>query len=430
MRLFISVAVCALLVSMSVSAQAEPVNDLLEWAAYEAWEVVEQTPVDPPISKPEFPVRLPGTKDLPFTDGLPVVPSPSPGPAAVTYPGLAVGVTIASASEIDAAEELADGAGLTLRLRLRSTDPVTRRAEVIGALQEANLRGHDTVLGLGYGGHPDGPVGFATWVAGVVAETEPFAPAFEITNRPNGVISDARGDQPYFDSVDAMFAGVMSANATDPGAEIGFSWLSTGIEAVDALFWVRLRDNAPAGFADAVDFVSTHLYPGTLGLSEPWLATNGPRSVVHAQLVRTRTTWMPMLGLGDAALVVGEMGFPVAYDRVPAYSEFPDAEQAMKNPNAQVLMLAEMAEGVRSAKRTADISLMTWADLTDAAGCLDNRCWGLIDLRGDSRPAYDHWRFEIDRSQNALPPTPTPTPTPPVVEPPPGSNVDIWDLLF
>lgn len=205
--------------------------------------------------------------------------------------------------------------------------------------------------------------------------------SIQIANEPNN-LSPGSGDGSYPGVIAAIAGGVPVARSeliTDgrPDVLVGFNWAAGSSPTTTEPMWTQLRRAGGTSFAAAVGFVSVDVYPGTW--SPPSASAVPTSAQISATMTSTlkalRATDMPDAGVGGAAIVIGETGYPTMAGRTEA---------------TQNAVLESIVSTVDSIKATYGVTDLYWYSLRDANTASDQLENGYGLLRDDysAKPAF------------------------------------------
>lgn len=313
---------------------------------------------------------------------------------------LELGVTFDRPEHLARVEVLAHDYDYTVRIPVAFDDDADTVDAGLDLADAAAGHGWQVMLLLRYripqGTLVDPPAAFAAWAADV-ASRAPADAAFDVTNRVNAAVPDPWSDAGQPGAFEALVGGVLAVKATRPGAEVGFSWLASGVEAYETVQFTRLGLVGGGAFAAAVDFVGVQLHSGTLTPGSPYERAEDAETAANRGILAVRDA-MPLAGLHfDVPIDVTEFGFPVAEDaeHAPAFVNAPDLGWATRAESAQARFLRETLTGAERVAEALNVRRALWWDLADPPDCGDLRlCSGLLRPDGSERQAFDRLRFE------------------------------------
>ena len=201
--------------------------------------------------------------------------------------------------------------------------------------------------------------------------------SIQIANEPNNQAPNA-GDGSYPGVINAIATAVPAARAevvaaSRPEILIGFNWAAGESPATTEPMWAALKQAGGSAFTQAVGFVGVNVYPGTWS---PPIATSAitaaqVEATMRSALDAARNKHLVAAGVGGAALVIGETGYPTTAARPAA---------------AQDLVLRAIVGVAEATKAIFGVTGVYWFSLRDgntASGQLENG-YGL--LRDDFTP--------------------------------------------
>lgn len=234
---------------------------------------------------------------------------------------------------------------------------------------------------LRYRPRPGGsPAGYRNWMGRQASRLAalPATISIQVANEPTNLATNA-GDGGYPGVIEAIATAVPAAReavvaAGRPDILIGFNW-HAGIRpnGTTEPFWSALRTIGGVEFTQAVGFVALNIYPGT------WSAPLAPRAPttkhIHATVQSTlhalRHSHMPAAGVPQAAIVIGETGYPTS---------------ARRNPATQARVLSAITGAVNAARRTYGVTDLYWFALRDGRSASRDLENGYGLLRDDYKP--------------------------------------------
>lgn len=201
--------------------------------------------------------------------------------------------------------------------------------------------------------------------------------SIQIANEPNN-LSPGAGDGSYPGVIDAIAQAVPAARSELVGAGrsdvlVGFNWAAGSTPTTTEPMWSQLLQAGGSAFTAAVGFVAVNVYPGTWS---PPSSSSVPTSAqidatMRSTLDALRFKHMAAAGVGGAAIVVGETGYPTTASRTEA---------------TQNAVLTQIVSTVDATKATYGVTDLYWFSLRDgntASGQLEN---GYGVMRDDYTP--------------------------------------------
>ncbi|MBW3653318.1 MAG: hypothetical protein KY433_06935, partial [Actinobacteria bacterium] len=190
------------------------------------------------------------------------------------------------------------------------------------------------------------------------------------------------GDGSYPGVIGAIAAAVPAARAEvvaadRPDIRIGFNWAAGERPTTTEPMWAALKQAGGSAFTQAVGFVSLNVYPGTWS---PPIATSAITAAqvdatMRSTLDAARNKHLVAAGVGGAALVIGETGYPTT---------------AARSPATQDLVLRAIIGAADATKAIFGVTGVYWFSLRDgntASGQLENG-YGLLRDDYTPKPAF------------------------------------------
>lgn len=205
--------------------------------------------------------------------------------------------------------------------------------------------------------------------------------SIQIANEPNNQAPNA-GDGSYPGVITAIATAVPAARAEVVAAGrqdilIGFNWAAGERPTTTEPMWAALKQAGGSAFTQAVGFVGVNVYPGTW---TPLLATGALTAAqidatLRSALDAARNQHMVAAGVGGAAIVIAETGYPTTATRTTA---------------AQDLVLRAIVGVAEATKAIFGVTGVYWFSLRDgntASGQLENG-YGLLRDDYTPKPAF------------------------------------------
>ncbi|HVF77214.1 MAG TPA: hypothetical protein VNA28_02865 [Solirubrobacteraceae bacterium] len=234
------------------------------------------------------------------------------------------------------------------------------------------------------------PAGYQDWVRTQARRLAalPGTLSIQIANEPTNPAAGA-GDGSYPGVIEAIASAVPAAREEVVAAGrqdilIGFNWDSGLPPATTEPFWSALKTAGGAAFTQAVGFVGVNIYPGTW---TPPLSSKAPTTsqiwdVMYSTLHSLRHRHMVAAGVPQAAIIIGETGYPTSAKRSAATQE------------RMLKTIIEAADRARTAYGVTDLYGFGLRDARSASGLMED---GYGVLRDDytAKPAFNTLRSLI-----------------------------------
>ncbi len=225
--------------------------------------------------------------------------------------------------------------------------------------------------------------GYVPWVRALTKRLAaiPGTVSIQIANEPNN-LWPGTGDGAFPGVIAAIAAGVPAARRElvadrRPDVLVGFNWASGSAPTTTDPMWRQLRQAGGTAFTSAVGFVAVNTYPGTWSPPSSIVAPTSTQIAagITSTLKALRLTDMPAAGVGAAAIVIGETGYPTSL---------------MRTEVTQSAVVAAIISTVNSIKATYGVSDLYLFDLRDGntgSGQLENG-YGILHDDYSPKPAF------------------------------------------
>jgi hypothetical protein len=328
--------------------------------------------------------------------------APRPGPAGVLgsgalrfgiYPWGSVGASTTIAPSVPenadasmaAVQQLRAGHPFVVHLYASYTDTSTATAD--GMVSEAtwwSANGLKIAAVLRY--TPTDPTRVAGYVPWVRALTKRLAAiagtvSIQIANEPNN-LWPGTGDGAFPGVIAAIATGVPAARRElvadrRPDVLVGFNWASGSAPTTTDPMWRQLRQAGGTAFTGAVGFVAVNTYPGTWSPPSSIVAPTSTQiaAAISSTLKALRQTDMPAAGVGGAAIVIGETGYPTSLMRTEA------------TQSAVVAAIVSTVNSIKATYGVTDLYLFDLRDANTSSGELENG-YGILHDDYSPKPAF------------------------------------------
>ena len=222
--------------------------------------------------------------------------------------------------------------------------------------------------------------GFASWTQSALASLGRYLTYLQVTDEANVSGSSSSNDGSYPGAESALIQGVEAAKsyitARGQTIKVGFNWSYNPSLSSDA-FWSYLASAGRSTFVKDVNWVGIDVYPGTWQALPTGLSFGSGVSQVMTQAIQsTRSTYMPMAGLGTGVPIqITETGYPTGPGRTYAMQE-----TAMESE-------VQTAANLRSSENVSAVQFFDLRDaITDSAIFEDQ--YGLMTDQWVPKPAF------------------------------------------
>jgi hypothetical protein len=225
--------------------------------------------------------------------------------------------------------------------------------------------------------------GYLPWVRTLTKRLAaiPGTVSIQIANEPNN-LSPGTGDGSFPGVIAAIATGVPAARGQlvadrRPDVLVGFNWASGSTPTTTEPMWKQLRQAGGAAFTSAVGFVALNTYPGTWSPPSAGLAPTPTQiaAALSSTIKALRMTYMPAAGVGGAAIVIGETGYPTNLTRTEV------------TQSAVVGAIVSTVNSIRTTYGVTELYLFDLRDGNTSSGQLENG-YGLLRDDYSPKPAF------------------------------------------